>query len=150
MVEEVWRGARYLEQLVGSQRYLSIRTIPASVGDTDYLDTVDRSELHGAALCKGTDPLNRPFVCFRVTVVRAKNRQVYEEDAVYTLFQRYTDDDSVFVLCPSHATRNVRAFAGVVQAETLVTASARAALCLFFHNGVLTEDGYICTLVGSV
>lgn len=141
---------RYLEELVGATLFRGTKTILAVVGDTHYLDGVHRSELQGTALCRGVDPLRRPFVTFRVTVRHNPSQRICEKDVVYTVFQRYTDDDSIFVLCPSHATPNTRAFAEVVRATCLVTPAARAALYRFFRDRTLVSSEYTCVLVGGL
>lgn len=68
-------------------------------GPTDYIDGVEPRDLQGVAVCAFTDPFRRRGVAMRIRV--SIDGRVIEE-GIYTVFERYTDDPGLTVMCRSH------------------------------------------------
>lgn len=141
----------YLENLVGSLRFQAVRTMPATAGATHYFDTVRRTDSQAAAVCKGLDSFSRPFVSFRVTVLYNPSRKVREEDVVCTVFQRYTEEESIFVnvpfTCDTQHTRVRRSCSGYRFSYRCSVQSSRS---IFFRERGLVDGEYTCILVEGV
>lgn len=83
----------------------SIKIDDIQVGSTDYLDVVPQSYFNNCKdynICTGIDKYNRPFLSMLITIEKKiDNEFVFEKECIYTIFQRYTDDNK-YVICPSH------------------------------------------------
>jgi len=77
----------------------------AIVGNTDYVDLVDDSQITVAGealpIVSFTDPYRRKGAAFRVKVFCTQSGQEVDR-GIFSLFQRYTDSPGFYVLCRSH------------------------------------------------
>ncbi len=94
----------YLDNIFG-KTLGQIPIIGVLNGATDYLDMVrpkDFVDANGQPVCmaKGTDPYGRHFVSMGIKITQSNTKQT--EHHIYTLFRRYTDRSSQWVMCKSH------------------------------------------------
>ena len=72
-------------------------------GATNYLDSVPFcSFTNGATALRGVDEWKRPFLTFSVSVDVLSDPEMETRHEIYTIFQRYSDSDKVWVVCASH------------------------------------------------
>lgn len=79
---------------------LPILDLGSNRGDTDYIDFIEaKGMVH--PIMKGTDCVHRPFISIKLVV---QNTEGQTSLAVVTIFQRYTDDKSVWTVgsCYKH------------------------------------------------
>jgi hypothetical protein len=101
-----WSGHEFLSDVVGDDILQSIPTIGIKSGSTDYLDLVRPDEfvdLDGKYVCimKGIDVFKRHFVTFGIKAISVDDPG-NETHYIYTLFRRYSENSSIWVLCKSH------------------------------------------------
>lgn len=85
----------------GEELLKTMPIIKITSGMTDYLDLVKPEELKGNTFGCGIGPFNRSFVTMKVKVEDKETGKILQ-DAVYTLFERYTGDHKFWVICISH------------------------------------------------
>jgi len=95
-----WCPHPYLTEIFGDPFLKTVPTITAINGCTDYLDRVKPSDFKDTCFVKGLDQFHRHFVSFGVEIKDRDNTVV--SHSIYTLFRRYTDTNSIWVMCQSH------------------------------------------------
>ena len=110
-----WNPHNYLTELFGDELLAEMPTIEITSGSTDYLDLVESDDFvdqndNPVCMAKGIDPFGRHFVTMGLQVDykdgdenNAENKSEYY---IYTLFRRYTDTNSGWVLCKSHCSKS--------------------------------------------
>lgn len=111
--EAKWTPNEYLTQLFGEKLLDEIPTIEITSGQTDYLDLVkptDFNEVHShnlpltgkenTCMAKGMDVYGRHFVAFGFELFSEATNKTYHY--IYTLFRRYSNLNSHYVICRSH------------------------------------------------
>lgn len=107
-----WSENDYLNDLLGEEFLRSLPVISIQNGSTDYLDRVKEEDFvddsgNTVSLVKGVDCHGRHFVSMRLDTSRLADKdtdggEFIHERFIYTIFRRYTDLDSVWVICKSH------------------------------------------------
>jgi len=111
-----------LSPTFGEELLKTMPIIKITSGMTDYLDLVKPEELDGNPFGCGIGPFDRSFVAMKVKVEEKKTGKILQ-DAVYTLFERYTDDHNFWVLCVSHNSDIVGnwEFSDILNAQTAMS-----------------------------
>lgn len=113
------------------------------IGITNYIDEADKltdNNSEDVRALKGVDKYNRSAICFHVWV---EYENAVVEKAIYTLFQRYTDDHSTWVCCASHrSTLHNFTFIHKILETVLVNETAAQMLNTLFTHGTLHHNGY--------
>lgn len=94
-----WCPHPYLTEIFGDPFLDAVPTITTINGCTDYLDQVKPSDFKDTCFVKGLDQFQRHFVSFGVEIKDTDNTVV--SHTIYTLFRRYTDANSIWVMCQS-------------------------------------------------
>jgi hypothetical protein len=104
-----------------------------SNGATDYLDQVKEEDFRDAmgnpvSSIKGIDGFQRHFVSLKIKTVDVADGTAH--DFIYTLFRRYTPDNSIWVLCKSHysKSRDMNLVQSLLDFDTIVTPSLQRRL----------------------
>ena len=133
----------------------TLTAITVRNGLTDYIDCVESRELDGVAACTFTDPYMRRGVAMRVRV--SSHHGTLIDEGIYTVFERYSRDKGVVVMCRSHDGGGSRPatgasnefgysryhFESIVDAHTRVTPYGAGVLGELLRNRVYcTRDGY--------
>ena len=96
-----WDHHSYLSSLFGDNVLESIPTVGIANGSTGYLDIVKPSDFVGLAhMVKGKDQFQRHFVSIGLQITDTESGVA--EHFIYTIFRRYTDSNSCWVMCKSH------------------------------------------------
>jgi hypothetical protein len=108
-----WTSHEYLSDIIGDDILNSAPVIEITSGGTDYLDLVkptDFVDSKGLPVCiiKGLDPFKRHYVSFgaQLTTINTNGEQLENEYYIYTIFRRYTDHSSFWVMCKSHYSKS--------------------------------------------
>jgi hypothetical protein len=96
-----WDHHLYLSSLFGDDVLESIPTVGIANGSTDYLDIVKPSDFVDMThMVKGKDQFRRHFVSIGLQITDTESGVA--EYFIYTIFRRYTDSNSCWVMCKSH------------------------------------------------
>ena len=91
----------YLSNIFGADLLDKMPIIAITSGSTDYLDLVSPRDFEdGVFFVKGVDPFKRPFVSFALQVDKANPDKTFRY--IYTVFRRYSNPSSIWMLCRSH------------------------------------------------
>lgn len=103
-----WSSHKFLSDIIGDEILDSIPIVGIKSGSTDYLDLVRPEEFVDSDgkklyIMKGMDVFGRHFVTFGIKAdcVDA-DTESKSKFYIYTIFRRYTNLDSIWVLCKSH------------------------------------------------
>ncbi len=123
-----WYSDVYLTNIFGNDFLNSIPTIETSNGSTDYLDRIKPENFYNntvpVCLVKGIDAFKRHFVSFGIEINDESGKVM--EHAIYTLFRRYTDPNSIWVMCKSHYSESQGyIFNNIFEYSMMVTDEAR-------------------------
>lgn len=105
-----WTAHPYLSQLFDDELLESIPTITTECGGTGYLDRVKPNDFIDennvpVHMAKGIDQFDRHFVTMGLQV-SSKSDPGDNRYYIYTLFRRYTETYSIWVMCISHYSKN--------------------------------------------
>jgi len=109
---QAWTSHEYLTNLFGDEFLDSIQTITTKNGSTDYLDRVESSDFVDSAnnpvyMAKGIDQFDRHFITMGLCVTpKSDPNNTEDRYYIYTLFRRYTESDSIWVMCKSHYSKD--------------------------------------------
>ncbi len=102
----MWVSHEYLTNIFDDDFLNNIPTIETTLGSTGYLDRIEPKDFcnnKGLPVCiiKGFDEFKRHFVSFGTKIINNQTNEIIEQ-SIYTLFPRYTDPNSSWVMCRSH------------------------------------------------
>jgi len=99
----------YLTDIFGDDLLAQIPTVSVTSGSTDYLDLVKPEDFidesnNPVFMAKGIDCFKRPFVTMGLQVNKKSDVDfcIDSKYYIYTIFRRYTDANSIWVICKSH------------------------------------------------
>lgn len=95
---------KYFIDVLGKELYSKlpvIETKDVKVGSTMYLDLFNDKQFGKNTIIKGVDRYRREFVSFKVSL---KNNNT-EKKYILTMFNRFSDDKNVNVICVSHRSK---------------------------------------------
>jgi len=138
------RSPDFLLDIFGSELLEAMPVTGISNGTTDYLDQVREEDFRDdmgnpVSLIKGIDGFSRHFVSLKIKTIDVANGNTC--DFIYTLFRRYTPEDSIWVLCKSHYSKSsdMNLMQNLLDFDTTVTPSLKQRLAELArsHNGVV-------------
>lgn len=91
----------YIRKLMGDEFYNTIfckyyRDV--KIGSSGYLDSFNKDDFEGHSIMMGHDLYRRWFCAFRVSMTDGDEEYCY----IYTIFQRFSDNPTKYVLTKSH------------------------------------------------
>ena len=99
-----WKNSKYLTDVFGQDLIDTMPTVHVQNGATDYHDLVKAADFQGQLFVKGVDDFCRHAVSFCVEIEKEEKDGTWTRcsKSLKTLFQRYPQDSSFFVICNSH------------------------------------------------
>lgn len=92
-----------IQTLVGDQDiYESIPVISIPNGTTDYLDRVKECMFPPQSKWARGESIGRPFLTLKVHLIRDHQPDQVYLQGIITIFQRYSNEDGSWAVCPSH------------------------------------------------
>ena len=116
-------GVCRLDYLIEREMLARLPVLSVRNGTTDYIDIIDNETMvddEGKTVCLGvfTDKFRRCGACMHVEVTDIATKKI-TENALYTIFNRYSDTPNPWVMCISHYYPSEHAYDGMTLADII-------------------------------